>query len=301
MKRAGYKGALLIFSVFAFASTDRGHATNPVAPRYEDALSVLSYNVYGHPLFAAFQRPERFAKIAAAFQRDFSQTQFIALQESHVPQTEILGEGFAHQVEGACGIASGFRPTGLRLFSNFAPEPEVERYVFAENAAGLLEMLPESTMDCAALRASRETKKGFLAVPFTVRGNKTLVVNLHLSPSAQRRKHERRLLFAWLKSKPTDWSLVVVGDFNEDLCALPNLRQTWNAMRLQNLTCSVGDTVGGWRKGIWQGAFFGGQIDHILYRGAYVRPVRRRVFHEAQNGLHFSDHDGVWGRWVPIR
>ena len=267
--------------------------------RVDVALSVLSFNVYGHPLLAPFQRPERFAKISTAIEKEFSDTMFIALQESHVPNTEILARAYAHQVEGACGVANEFRPTGLRVLSNLSPDQGIERYYFNESERGDVELISEDAVDCVRLRAARQTKKGFLAVPFTVRGHSTLLVNLHLSPSIQRRKQEKEILLSWLSTKPAAWSVVLAGDFNEDLCARQSVRKTWARHRLQSLTCSLGATVGGWRKGIWQGAFFGGQLDHILLRGAFDQPERRRVFRHAQDGMHFSDHDGVWGRWVP--
>lgn len=298
-RRAVFSGfCFLLPASVAFAS-EQEPALQLTSLQEDDALSMLSFNVYGHPLFAAFQRPERFARISQAFRRDFAQTMFIALQESHVPKTEILGRGYVHQVEGACGAANGFRPTGLRLLSRQNPRKNIERYVFEENTAGGVELLPEEKVDCTRLREHQQTRKGFLAVPFVVQGQNLLVVNLHLSPSRRRREQEKALLFSWLAQKPASWSVVMAGDFNEDLCAQRLVQRTWERQRLQNLSCSVGATVGGWRKGIWQGAFFGGQIDHILYRGPYRGGERRRVFHKAENGLHFSDHDGVWGRWIP--
>jgi endonuclease/exonuclease/phosphatase family metal-dependent hydrolase len=187
----------------------------------------------------------------------------------------------------------------LCVFSNLSPDPGVEKYFFDENERGEVEFRSEKAADCAGLCAAEQTKKGFLSVPFTVHGQRMLLVNLHLSPSRQRRKQEKEILLTWLKTRPPSWSIVLAGDFNEDLCARQSLRRTWQGHRLKSLTCSVGATVGGFRKGIWQGAFFGGQLDHILVRGAFQKAERRRVFRHAQDGLHFSDHDGVWGRWVP--
>lgn len=264
------------------------------------ALQVLTYNVFGHPLAAQWQRPRRFSQLSDELGGWLAGVHLVALQEAFVEDAQVLRRARPFVDAGACGAAGGYNPSGLLLLSDLSEAASRRAFAFVAVPGGNIRLVDEEELDCPELRRTRSTLKGALWVRYRTELGSLDVVNVHLAPSSRVRQAQIQALAALLAAHDDDVPRIVLGDWNEDVCQrgapvgagrakLSARGETW-------ASCGAGATVGGWRQGIWQGAFGTRQLDHVLTRGLWPGGPARRILHAPRAGGHLSDHDGVWVR-----
>lgn len=256
-----------------------------------DELAVLTFNVYGFPLFESWQRPARFSQLKDELASSLADVDVVLLQEAFIPYTRVLREARRHAVAGACGDDDRFNPTGLLVVTDHEPVGEARRFAFVKGAQGQWRLTEEEDLDCAALAARRKPHKGMMAMTVSTPRGLVDLINVHLDVKREAREEQKRLLATFLRERESARPVILAGDLNEDPCddrdGFPG------EVTMTDASCGVGPTTGGLRFGILQGAFGSAEIDHVYVSGAEPTDKRQRLFSRPRAGGHLSDHDGV--------
>lgn len=266
---------------------------DPTFETADDELAVLTFNVYGFPLFEELQRPERFSDILHELRSRLRDVDVVMLQEAFIPSTRVLREARLHAFGGACGKEAAFNPTGLVLLSDHDAIGSAASFAFLEGDDGAWSMRAEDELDCDALAKQRGPLKGVMSLTLSTPHGPVDVVNVHLDVKPEARRAQKRLLSDYLAQREGHHPLVLAGDLNEETCAPGASGPFPGAVDLEGASCGVGPTVGGLRWGMLQGALFPAEIDSVYVCGAAPTEKRTRLFTSPRRGGHLSDHDAV--------
>lgn len=258
-----------------------------------DELSVLTFNVFGHPLLSLLQRPARFRQMKEELTSALGDVDVVLLQEAFIPSTRVLASARRYAKRGACGADPSFNPTGLVLLTDHEPVGRSSSFAFEKGNGGRWRMRAERDLDCGALTERRKTMKGMMTMTVSTPLGEVDLVNVHLDVKAGARRAQRALIARYLKQRESARPLILAGDLNEETCDGDRGAPFPGGVELTNASCGVGPTVGGLRRGMIQGALFPAEIDSVYVCGAEPTEKRSRMFVRPRRGGHLSDHDGV--------
>lgn len=299
-RRAVRKSFRIVISAFALFAGLLSGCTHlraesdllSLAP-HDEELAVLTYNVFGFPLFERWQRPGRFGVITDELRSALGHVDVVLLQEAFTPSTRVLRKARRHAVDGACGSRAAFNPTGLLLLSDHKPVGEATSFAFLRDDDGRWRMKPERVLDCDSLAARNRPLKGMMALTLSTPRGLVDVINLHLDLNPKARRAQKRLIARFLDERESARPLILAGDLNEDSCRTGRGNPFSGSLSLEGASCGVGPTVGGLRLGMFQGTLLPAEIDSVYVCGAAPTGKRARVFSSPRAGGHLSDHDGV--------